>query len=157
MSDSSEDRERFDVDNDYEGGQWIGGEFFYEKKRKKRQQTEEDRIYGVFAEGDSDDEYERRPSKRERADYAKPVNFVSKGTVQDEKADEAKEQRPRVSVAAAPSEGGRGGLGFGGAGLGARPQKQDDEVDEDDEVDDEQAVLPTAFGRRYARGGTRLL
>eukprot|EP00967_Tisochrysis_lutea_P040567 scaffold48768_cov18-Tisochrysis_lutea.AAC.2 len=31
---------------DAEGGEFIGGEFYYRKKRSKRQQTEEDRLYG---------------------------------------------------------------------------------------------------------------
>jgi hypothetical protein len=31
--------ERFDVDNDFEGGQWIGGEFFATGRRRKRQQV----------------------------------------------------------------------------------------------------------------------
>lgn len=53
MSDSSDedlDNERFDVDNDFEGGEVIGGEFFYRSRRQKQQQTKEDQIYGVFAE-----------------------------------------------------------------------------------------------------------
>jgi tuftelin-interacting protein 11 len=31
--------DRFDVDNDFEGGRWIGGDFFATGKRKKRQQA----------------------------------------------------------------------------------------------------------------------
>jgi tuftelin-interacting protein 11 len=31
--------ERFDVDNDFEGGEWIGGEFFATGRRRKRQQV----------------------------------------------------------------------------------------------------------------------
>jgi len=42
-----------------EGGEFIGGEFYYRKKRSKRQQTEEDRLYGVFAEGSDSDEDRR--------------------------------------------------------------------------------------------------
>jgi tuftelin-interacting protein 11 len=37
--DEEQANERFDVDNDYEGGQWIGGEFFHAGKRRKRQQV----------------------------------------------------------------------------------------------------------------------
>lgn len=49
-SDEEQEYERFDVDNDFEGGEFIGGEFYYLNKRQKRQQTAEDRIYGIFAE-----------------------------------------------------------------------------------------------------------
>lgn len=51
LHDDDEQRnDRFDVDADYEGGEWIGGEFYHRGKKQKRQQTKEDQIYGVFAE-----------------------------------------------------------------------------------------------------------
>ncbi len=50
MSSDEQENDRFDVDNDYEGGEYIEGEYFYRNKRFKKQQTAEDRIYGVFAE-----------------------------------------------------------------------------------------------------------
>lgn len=38
--DEDQQYERFDVDNDFEGGEWIGGEFFAAAgRRKKRQQV----------------------------------------------------------------------------------------------------------------------
>lgn len=46
----------FNLDADYEGGQWIGGEFFYQNERKKRKTTKEDHIYGVFNEGEEEEE-----------------------------------------------------------------------------------------------------
>lgn len=48
--DEEQHMDRFDVDADYEEGEWIGGEFFHRGKRQRRQQTQEDRLYGVFAE-----------------------------------------------------------------------------------------------------------
>ena len=85
MKDGDEEYERFDVENDFEGGQWIGGEYFYKNKRQKRQQTEEDRLYGIFAEDDSEDEGRGRRGRRGggagRSDFTKPVNFVSRGRV----------------------------------------------------------------------------
>lgn len=51
LHDDDEQRnERFDVEADFEGGEWIGGEFFHRGKKQKRQQTAEDRLYGIFAE-----------------------------------------------------------------------------------------------------------
>jgi len=47
--------EAFNLEADYEGGQWIGGEFFFEAERKKRKFTKEDHIYGIFNDdGDGD-------------------------------------------------------------------------------------------------------
>ena len=42
--------ERFDVDNDFEGGEFVDGEFYFQNKRRKRAQSKEDQLYGVFAE-----------------------------------------------------------------------------------------------------------
>ncbi|CAA0832945.1 Septin and tuftelin-interacting protein 1 homolog 1 [Striga hermonthica] len=85
--DEYQEMERFGMDNDYEDGQWIGGEF-YGRRRQKRTQTKDDVLYGVFASGDSDsDSYEGLGSKKRRkdlsksTDYSKPVSFVSTGSV----------------------------------------------------------------------------
>ncbi|KFM23484.1 Tuftelin-interacting protein 11 [Auxenochlorella protothecoides] len=124
MSSDEQENDRFDVDNDYEGGEFIEGEYFYRNKRFKKQQTAEDRIYGVFAESD-DEEDGRRTRRREQGraskDYSRPVAFVGGGVV----------QHGPEEVAEKPSEGEdrpRGGLGLGtepstmgGLGLGAAP------------------------------------
>ncbi|GLC32990.1 hypothetical protein PLESTB_000382900 [Pleodorina starrii] len=95
--------ERFDMENDYEGGQWVNGEFYYSKKRQKRMQSKEDQIYGVFAEDSDDSDGDRRGRRRDRGDrgerdYTKPVGFVSSGKiVQDTtKADEEEGQPTRA-------------------------------------------------------------
>eukprot|EP00887_Chlorella_sp_A99_P006127 scaffold22.g6127.t1 len=139
--DEEQHLDRFDVDADYEGGEWIGGEFFHKGKRQKRQQTKEDQIYGVFGEdsgefspflllkrraelgagrvgarGAHDDYGGRRGGlggRRQAADYSKPVAFVGGGVVQHGPQDEE-----------GPQEGGRAGLGAPkgtGAGLGFAP------------------------------------
>ncbi|PRW56706.1 septin and tuftelin-interacting 1-like protein 1 [Chlorella sorokiniana] len=128
LHDDDEQRnERFDVDADFEGGEWIGGEFFHRGKKQKRQQTAEDRLYGIFAE-DSDDEYDRRrggPGGRggKRADYSKPVSFVGGGVVQHGPEDGDQQQQE-----AGPQGPPGSGLGFapaaGGAGVGAAPAQQ---------------------------------
>eukprot|EP00462_Mataza_sp_D1_P008843 CAMPEP_0175165914 /NCGR_PEP_ID=MMETSP0087-20121206/27379_1 /TAXON_ID=136419 /ORGANISM="Unknown Unknown, Strain D1" /LENGTH=871 /DNA_ID=CAMNT_0016455401 /DNA_START=6 /DNA_END=2621 /DNA_ORIENTATION=+ len=48
--DEAQDYAKMDVDDDYEGGQWIDGEFYFTKKKEKRAQTREEQLYGVFAE-----------------------------------------------------------------------------------------------------------
>lgn len=136
MDDEEQHNERFDVDNDFEGGEWIGGEFFYRNKRQKRQQTEEDRIYGVFAENSSDEEGGRRGRRGDgtKADLTKPVAFVSKGVSQPQEEEEGR--------------AGLGGVGAAGAGLGfAPPMSAQQEQEEDDEVE---LNVPSAFGQRCA-------
>lgn len=79
--------ERFDMDNDYEGGEWINGEFYYRNKRQKRTQTKDDQIYGVFADDSDVSDNERRRRRggfdrdRGERDYTKPVGFVSSGKI----------------------------------------------------------------------------
>ncbi|GAB4821104.1 hypothetical protein N2152v2_008150 [Parachlorella kessleri] len=91
--DEEQHYDRFDVDNDFEGGEWIGGEFFY-----------------------TDDEYESRGRKggRQKADYSRPVGFVSSGVIKHGDDDE--------EGAAKEAGGAPAGLGFsaaGAAGVGA--------------------------------------
>ncbi|PNH02018.1 hypothetical protein TSOC_012032 [Tetrabaena socialis] len=134
--------ERLDMERDYEGGQWVGGEFFYSKKRKKQTQSKDDQIYGVFAD-DSDSDGDRRGRRRDRGDrdgerdYTKPVGFVSSGKVvqdtmkQDEEEDGTAgatfgpAQRPGSEglhgvEGAEGDEEAEGRPSFGGLGLGAR-------------------------------------
>ena len=98
-------------EHDYDGGEWIDGEFYAATKRRRRHQSKEARrercagcsgraspntavrracqeqLYGVFAEGDSDSE-ERQMRRRGPGGAAqgpafakKPVAFVSSGVV----------------------------------------------------------------------------
>ncbi|KAJ0842685.1 putative tuftelin interacting protein [Helianthus annuus] len=84
--DEDQEMERFGMDNDYEDGKWIGGEFYYGKRKEKRHQTKDDVLYGIFADSDSDSEGGSRKNKRrkdfsKKQDLTKPMNFVSKGVV----------------------------------------------------------------------------
>ena len=108
------------MDADFEGGQWIDGEFYYTKRCERRQQTKEDALYGVFADsdGDGDDGGGRRAAKKGRVDFTAPVAFVSKGVVQPEPPPEPTGRRADDAEPAATA-----GLGSarGGLGLGAQP------------------------------------
>jgi tuftelin-interacting protein 11 len=156
MEEDDDRRERFDMDNDFEGGEYIDGEFFYRNKRQKRQQTKDEILYGVFADDSDQEADDRRGRKRDKADFSKPVSFISKGEVVN-KPDEAmqqeeqEEQRPSFAAMAPRSQQqesgssmglGSSGLGFTSAGLGssAAAAQEGDEVAE--------GVLPSAFGKR---------
>lgn len=100
--------ERLDTGQEFEGGEWIDGEFFHRGKKKgKVQQTQEDRLYGVF-QGSSDEEGGKGGRKRKRRDgddtavLHKPVGFVSTGVITDVMDDHEEtdklhgpQQRPR--------------------------------------------------------------
>ncbi len=141
MADEFQHYERFDMDNDYEGGEWVNGEFYYRNKRQKRMQSKEDQIYGVFAEDSDDSDGDRRGRRRDRdrgdRDYTKPVGFVSSGKVvqdttnQDEQDEDPSDRARTFGPAKRPGsegpedemeeeEGGHRGLGArGGLGLGS--------------------------------------
>lgn len=166
--DEDQQFERFDVDNDFEGGQWIGGEYFHTGRRKKRQQTEEDRLYGIFAGSSDEEEVGGRKKRKQQADYTKPVGFVSSGTMvqnQDEAAVAAAKQQ-KDDIDAVGNDRPGIGLGFGGAGLGAaglgfqsagtngtgrttNGTQSAAGLSDGDADDGDKEVLPTAFGKRY--------
>ncbi|OWM63608.1 septin and tuftelin-interacting protein 1 homolog 1 [Punica granatum] len=149
--DEDQEMERFGMDNDYEGGEWINGEFYYRKKREKRTQTKEDVLYGVFADSDSDyDDYsskKRKNRESRKADLTKPVNFVSTGTVMPNQEIDDNSRRQNDGEDDMDEE--RPGVGTSGVGAGLGFKKQDDE---DDRADD---FLPSAFGRKIVEGAER--
>ncbi|KAL6762911.1 TFP11-domain-containing protein [Haematococcus lacustris] len=119
---------RFDADNDFEGGQWVGGEFYAVGVKRGRTQTKEEQLYGVFLESDSEEE--RGRGQKPKADYSRPVAFRSTGEVVGSAKHEGSEVRPP-------------GLGFAKAEVASQQQaaRQDDDEDARD-------VLPGAFGAR---------
>lgn len=139
--DEEQQAERFDMENDYEGGQWIGGEFYFSKKVEKRKQTKDDVLYGVFQESDSDSDGGRKRRRKDRGpiengDFAKPVSFVSSGKVVGSTTDDEKEGKAGGGVELGPDQNGSraglgstasasgiglqgGGLGFQSGGLGS--------------------------------------
>lgn len=151
--DDYQEMERFGMENDYEDGQWIGGEFYYRKRKEKKQfQTKDDVLYGVFASGDSDSDYEGSSSSKKRKkgllskpDLTKPVNFVSTGVVMPNKEidQNSKEENDDKLM---PEESSKGlGLGFG-----TTSSSNVDEVEAD-----EGDFLPSAFGRKIKEGALR--
>ncbi|KAK7350550.1 hypothetical protein VNO77_09290 [Canavalia gladiata] len=171
--DEDQEMERFGMENDYEGGQWIGGEFYYKKRKEKRTQTKDDVLYGVFADSDDDDEdgYSSRKRRKDRdfskkPDLTKPVNFVSTGTFmpnqendnktreQDEKDDYGSEDRPGLGLGFGVGSASTSGSGLGfNSGIAANGSDRNDDSDENDGGDDN--FLPTAFGKKIKEGAMR--
>lgn len=132
------------MDNDYVGGQWIGGEFYFKKRKEKRNQTRDEALYGVFDESDSDADDHSRRKRRDivkKGDLSKPVNFVSTGIGKpSEEIDKLNEEDA--------AEGFKPGLGSGNtSGLGFKGAPQDDAEEED--------LLPSAFGKLIKEGAER--
>ncbi|CAM8998816.1 unnamed protein product [Rhodiola kirilowii] len=132
------------TENDYENGQWIGGEFYATGRKEKRKQTKEDTLYGVFASDSSSDEggsSKKRKKDKKFVDLTKPVNFVSSGVVMPEKEVD-KEIRDSMD-----EDGGRAGLGSSGGGLGFKSVEEEEMVEEE--------FLPTNFGKKIKDGVER--
>ncbi|KAJ0980448.1 hypothetical protein J5N97_008703 [Dioscorea zingiberensis] len=145
--------ERLSMDGDYEGGQFIGGEFYYRRRTERPQQTKEDAIYGSFIDSDSDSDgggSRKRRRRRgdlisEKSDLTKPVQFVSTGTVMPDQ--EIDRNREEIDAAASGETNQGQGLGFG-LGFRAEPEKKEGGEDDED-------FLPTAFGRKIKEGAQR--
>ncbi|KAK3420059.1 hypothetical protein EUGRSUZ_G00845 [Eucalyptus grandis] len=158
--DEDQEMERFGMDNDYDDGQWIDGEFYYRQRREKRAQTKDDALYGVFASGDSDSDYDDSSKRKRRknrdlhgkADLSKPVNFVSTGTVMPNREIDENSKTENEDDESADVDEDRPGLGVG-AGVGLGFKKRDDGFDENGEEED--GFLPTAFGRKIKEGAER--
>ncbi|KAK7364627.1 hypothetical protein VNO80_13367 [Phaseolus coccineus] len=167
--DEDQEMERFGTENDYEGGQWIGGEFYYKSRKEKRTQTKDDVLYGVFADSDDDDDYSSRKRRKDRdfskkPDLTKPVNFVSTGTFMpnQEIDNKSKEQSERDGYVSEDRPGL--GLGFGmgsgstsGSGLGFNSGNaaNGSEINDDSDENGHDNFLPTAFGKKIKEGAMR--
>ena len=168
--DDYQEMERFGMENDYDDGQWIGGEFYYRKRKEKRSQTKDDVLYGVFATGsDSDsDGFSSRKRRKDRdlsrkPDLTKPVNFVSTGTVmpdqeidkisKDGDTDNADDDRPGLGLGSSTSGSG---LGFTSSSSDRNRNgvKENGSTGDGDEDGDDLFLL-TAFGRRIKEGAER--
>ena len=157
--DEKQNYDRFDLDNDYEGGEWIGDEYFYRNKKQKFQQSAEDRLYGVFADSDSEGEGRGKKKSRKPADFSKPVGFVSSGVTVNttQKPEDVLKSEHQTMPATGAGLGSGAGLGAGaglgsGASLGAAGglgfKSQQPAADENME-EEQESLLPTAFGQRY--------
>ena len=138
--DEEQQYERFDMDNDFEEGSFIDGEFIYGRKRQKKAQTKDDQLYGIFADGDSDSDGggRKRGKPREKADYSRPVEFISTGLAAGSQpaAQKAVGPEPAAETTAPRS-----------AGLGSKPAQSAD-ADSEDEEEGQASLLPGAFGKR---------
>ncbi|KAK3280272.1 hypothetical protein CYMTET_11885 [Cymbomonas tetramitiformis] len=153
MSDDEQHNERLDMNNDYEDAQFIEGEFFHGGKKEKRKWTKEDTIYGVFNEGDSDDEKGGRRGRshgKSKTDYTEGVAFVNSGEVVQKQPEE---DAPGLGLGAGLGSGTGGGLGFQGPVTAPASAfvKADAENDDEEMELDEDSMLPTAFGQRIQK------
>ncbi|MCO5614698.1 hypothetical protein L7F22_068982 [Adiantum nelumboides] len=146
--------ERFSMENDFSGAQWIGGEFYYSKKRREtRTQTREEALYGVFEESDSDDESSSKRRRRgdviKKGDLSKPVSFVSTGTFKP--SEDIPKPEEEASSADQFSHAGLGSAGLGaGSGLGFAASTAEAADDEEEDT-----LFPTAFGKRVKEAAER--
>lgn len=156
--DDYQEMEKFGMENDYEDGQWINGEFYYRKRKEKRSQTKDDVLYGVFADSASDsDDYSSSKKRRKnrdlhkKPDLTKPVSFISTGTVmptqeiEENSKEDIADDRPGLGLGFNSGSG----LGFGSGTNGVRRNEEEEAEEEEEEF------LPTAFGKRIKEGAMR--
>ncbi|KAL1293101.1 hypothetical protein AAHE18_19G048000 [Arachis hypogaea] len=168
--DEDQEMEMFQTDNDFEEGQWIGGEFYYKKRKEKPIQTRDDVLYGVFAGSDDEDDADYSSKKRrkdlsKKQDLTKRVNFISTGTFmpnQDvvdnnrnskehgEKDGYVSENRPGLGLGMRSAPTSDAGLGFTSSN-GDRNNGSDENIDDGDDHN----FLPTAFGKKIKEGAMR--
>ncbi|KAK6936488.1 Tuftelin interacting protein, N-terminal domain [Dillenia turbinata] len=160
--DDDQEMERFGMENDYEDGQWINGEFYYRSRIERRQQTRDDALYGVFAGSSSDEDgsssRKRRRGSSMKADLTKPVNFVSTGAVMPNQEIDKNVKEENVD-----KEEERVGLGINSAGFGlglgssssVKKGVRDEDGNNGDDDEDEDNFLPTAFGKKIIEGAKR--
>ncbi|GLT95305.1 hypothetical protein SLE2022_129950 [Rubroshorea leprosula] len=174
--DDYQEMERFGMENDYEDGQWIDGEFYYRKRKEKKSQTKDDVLYGVFA-SDSDSDDDRSSSRKRRKDrdfgrkpdLSKPVNFVSTGTVMPDREidkdsrkendnifDDGNDDRPELGLGSANLGSGLG-LGFKANDSSKKHENglRNSVLDDGDADNEDDNFLPTAFGRKIKEGAER--
>ncbi|GAA0158752.1 RNA splicing factor [Lithospermum erythrorhizon] len=155
--DDDQEMERFGMDNDFEDGQWINGEFYYSKRKSKAAQSKDDALYGVFASGDSDSDYEgsgskKRRKNKDRADFTKPVNFVSIGEVKPtEEID--KNVKAQSSFDEDDADRMGSGLGFSTGASSGKPSDLFGKISNyGDQSEEDAEELPTAFGKKITEG-----
>ncbi|KAK6926215.1 GCF, C-terminal [Dillenia turbinata] len=162
--DDDQEMERFGMENDYEDGQWINGEFYYRSRIERRQQTRDDALYGVFAGSSSDEDgsssRKRRRGSSMKADLTKPVSFVSTGTVMpnqelDKNLKEENEDKEEETAGLGINSAGFG-LGFGSSSSVKKGVRDEDGNNGDDDDEEEEGnFLPTAFGKKILEGVKR--
>ncbi|WOH03633.1 hypothetical protein DCAR_0623032 [Daucus carota subsp. sativus] len=157
--DDDQEMEKFGMDNDFEGGQYVGAEFYYARRKDKRTQTKDDVLYGVFASDDSDsDDYSSKKKKKRKndlsrkADLTKPVSFVSTGVVMpNQEIDKNSEEEDKDQYDDTPSGLGLGASRFGSSGLGFSSDGKGKPAEEV-QVETEDDYLPTSFGEKIKKG-----
>lgn len=167
MDDYQEEMERFGMENDFEDGRFINGEFYFKKQKEKRKQSKDDVLYGIFADYDSDDDYVSSSRKRRKdsrkADLTKPVNFISTGTVMPNQEIDKNLRDKNSDVMFAADDDNRPGIGSGfNTGLGFHSGlgdfngvKKSEDFEDDGRDEAEDNFLPTEFGRRIKEGAER--
>lgn len=98
--DYDDENMEFSYDQDFEGGQWIQGEFYYKAQKRGRTQTEDERLYGAFAEGPESSDDDGNLNKKGKRKHTKSSSSnkgqtrqISKsvGFVPSAKKDEARD------------------------------------------------------------------
>jgi tuftelin-interacting protein 11 len=126
-------RASFATDNDYEGGQWIDGEFYATDTKRGQRQSKEEALYGVFGGGSSDEDERgggkkgKRGTKRPRDKGSgggggggmAPMSFVSSSSTGSGRDAAMKKKGAAEAAAGRAGLGATAGLGAARAGLGA--------------------------------------
>ncbi|KAM0951666.1 putative tuftelin interacting protein [Dioscorea sansibarensis] len=135
------------MDASYKGGQFVDGEFYYQRRTKLRHQSKDDAIYGSFIGPNSDSNGSGSPKRdhgvliSEKPDLTKPVQFVSTGTVLPSQEFERNHEKIESTATLEMNQGQ-------GPGFRGDPEKKEGGEDDED-------FLPTLFGEKIKEGAQR--